>query len=124
MNCSGKFFVPIVICGGAACVVVFFGASPPPPPQPERATSAIRRAASAAVYRRVGMSGDGRLVALAVGGGGLGREGEPERAALARLALGPDPAAVLLDDPLAHREPDSGTRVGALAVQAMEGLED
>src|SRR3954468_7866996 len=124
MNCSGKFFVPIVICGAAVWVVVFFGASALPPPQPGRAASAISRAASAAVYHLVRMSGDCRLVALAVGCGGLGREREAEGAAFARLALGPDPAAVLLDDPLAHGQPDSGPRVRALAVQAVERLED
>src|SRR3954463_1719911 len=123
MNCSGKFFVPIVICGrapGVAVVTAFF--EPPPSPQP--ASSAMSRAASAAMVPGLRISGYGRLVACGVGRRRLHRQREAERAALARLALGPDPAAVLLDDPLAHSEADAGSRIGALAVQAVERLED
>src|SRR3954470_20883512 len=124
MNCSGKFLVPIVIWGGGGWVAVCLGVSLPSPPQPVRPTSAIRRAAGAAVYHLMRTSGYGWLVARAVRCRGLDGQGEPEGAALARLALGPDPAAVLLDDPLAHREPDAGSGVGALAVKAVERLED
>src|SRR3954447_26377935 len=123
MNCSGKFFVPIVICGAAGVVgVCFLGLVLPssPPPQP---LSAIRRAVRAAVAHLMRASRYGRRVLLAVVGG-LGGQREPERAALAGLALGPDPAAVLLHDALAHRQPDTGAGVGALAVQTVERLED
>src|SRR5205085_1391927 len=56
--------------------------------------------------------------------GALDRQREAERAALAGRALRPDAAAVMLDDPLAHREPDAGAGIGALAVQPVERLED
>src|SRR3954471_12417499 len=98
MNCSGKFFVPIVICGRAPAVAVVAGFFESPPPQP--ASSAMSRAASAAMVAGRGISGYGRLVACGVGRRRLHRQREAERAALARLALGPDPATVLLDDPL------------------------
>src|SRR4051794_22276640 len=123
MNCSGKFFVPIVICGPLATAPVFpLLPDPPPPPQPD--SNAINMAAAAAVARARVISGYGRLVAGWVGHGCLRWQGEAERAALPGLALGPDPPAVLLHDPLAHRQPDAGARVGALAVQAVERLED
>src|SRR4051812_40260426 len=123
MNCSGKFFVPIVICGAAGVVAVCFLALVLPPSSPPQPPSAIKRTASAAVHHLMRASRYCRRVFAAVVGG-LGREREPERAALARLALGPDPAAVLLHDALAHRQPDAGAGVGALTVQAVERLED
>src|SRR5436305_8966238 len=93
------------------------------PPQPH--SSARTRTARAAVRRpRVISGGYGRTVARRLARRGTGGEREAERAASAGRALRPDPAAVVLDDPLAHREPDPGSRVGALAVQAVEGLED
>src|SRR5215218_2513241 len=119
MYCSVKFFVPIVMTG-ASC-----GALPDPEsspsPQPARIRAAISPA-SAAVRRRRLISGQGRRVARR----GLrnafarGRQGEPEGAPVARLALRPDAAAVALDDPLADREPDAGALVVAVAVQAVE----
>src|SRR4051812_3085030 len=122
-NCSGKFFVPIVISPPGP---VFPVSLPPPfePPPPQPASSAIRRTATAAVSRPRVISGDGRLVARRLGRGDLRGQGEPERAALAGRALRPDAAAVMLDDPLADREPDAGSGVRALAVQPVEGLED
>ena len=54
------------------------------------------------------------------------REGERERGALARLALGPDPPAVLLDEAAADGEAEAGAallaRVGG--VDLLEALED
>src|SRR4051794_2929356 len=98
-NCSGKFFVPIVISGPAAVVVVPLPEPPPPssPPQPAASAARTTRAASAAVRTTLLISGYGRLVARGAVGGGVGGQREPECAALARLALRPDAAAVLLD---------------------------
>src|SRR3954469_4998327 len=127
MNCSGKFFVPIVMSGpdGGFAVVAAAELSLPPPPQPPTSAAMSTRAASAAVREAGRISGYGRLVVRrARGGAGVGGNGEAERAPLARLALCPDPPAVLLDDPVAHREPDPRAGVGALPVQAVEGLED
>src|SRR4051794_15882627 len=127
MNCSGKFFVPIVMSGPDGGFAVVSAAEPslPPPPQPASSAATSTRAASAAVREAGRISGYGRLVVRrARGGAGVGGKGEAERAALARLALCPDPTAVLLDDPVAHGEPDPRAGVGALAVQAVEGLED
>src|SRR5690348_10991328 len=50
------------------------------------------------------------------------RQGEPERAAAAVGGLHPDAAAVRLDDPPAHGEPDA--RPVPLAVAAREHAED
>src|SRR4051794_1058486 len=127
MNCSGKFLVPIVISGpsGVGPVAPLPPAPSPPPPQPASAKARITRAASAAARLGRLMSGDGRLVARrAVGLLRGARQGEPERAPLAGLALRPDAAAVLLDDPVANRQPDPGAGVRPLAVQAVERLED
>src|SRR4051794_39756965 len=122
MNCSGKFFVPIVICGPPPRVAVVPPLPEPPPPHP--LSNAISRAAAAAIARARFISGYGGLVAGAVRRGGFRRQGEAERTALPGRALGPDPPTVLLDDPLAHGEPDAGARVGALPVEAGGWLED
>src|SRR4051794_9356842 len=122
MNCSGKFFVPIVISGPAG-----FAGWPPPepapsPPQPASASATRTRAAAAAVMSARRISGYGRLVVRGPLWRAFRGQREPERAALAGLALGPDAAAVLLDDPVADRQPDAGAGVLALAVQAVERL--
>src|SRR4051795_6988560 len=122
MNCSGKFFVPIVICGPPPPVAVVPPLPDPPPPHP--LSNTISRAAAAAMARARFISGYGGLVAGAVRRGGFRRQREAERTALPGRALGPDPPTVLLDDPLAHGEPDAGARVGALPVEAVERLED
>src|SRR4051794_30699470 len=121
MNCSGKFLVPIVMGGPGRFPVVFEPESSPPQPAAVTASATTAAAATAAcLMRRI--SGDGPVVGRrrSVARAGLDRQREPERAALARLRLGPDPAAVVLDDPLADRQADARARVGALAVQAME----
>src|SRR4051794_19366031 len=123
MNCSVKFFVPIVIVGAS-------DGAPPPffdeselPPQPASATI---RTAIAAVRKRDLISGYGCLVTgcgrLRRGGGG--GELEVERAALAGVALGPDAGAVVLPDALADGPPAGRARVVAAPVQAVERLED
>src|SRR5689334_14611921 len=63
------------------------------------ATHATRESARAQARHR---SGRGALVGDALGRG----QREPERAALARLALDADPSAVLFDDALADHEPE------------------
>src|SRR3954467_4485492 len=104
MNCSVKFFVPIVIGGASDGAPTPFFSKSELPPQPASATI---RTATAAVSLRDLISGYGCLVA---GGGARrsrrGRQLEAEGAAVAGLALGPDAAAVVLHDPLAHREAD------------------
>src|SRR5712691_5070686 len=47
-------------------------------------------------------------------------EREVERCALARLGIGPDPAAVPVDDPLHRRQPDPGALILVARVQALE----
>src|SRR6267378_3713079 len=47
-------------------------------------------------------------------------EREVERGALARLGIGPDPAAVPVDDPLHRRQPDPGALILVARVQALE----
>src|SRR3954465_9078328 len=102
MNCSGKFFVPIVMGGPERSPMVFEPESPPQPP-PSNASATAVAAAAATLFTR-GTSSHGPVVGRSrrLPLAGLHRQREPERAALAGLGLGPDPAAVVLDDPLAH----------------------
>src|SRR5919112_1820965 len=118
MNCSVNFFVPIVMTGAPA--TVFEPPEPSSPPQPVSASASMTaavRPASAAVRRRRIISGYGSPVAsrhagarAALGGG----QGEPEGAPLAGAALGPDAAAVALDDPPADGEADARALVAAV----------
>src|SRR4051794_11090243 len=121
MNCSVKFLVPIVIVGASPGAPPPFEPPPEPPPQP---ASATMRAAVAAVSSRDRISGYGSFVARSGARAALERRGdlEAEGAAAPRLALGPDAPAVVLDDALAHRQPDAGAGIVAPAVEAVEGL--
>src|SRR5712664_3783132 len=51
-------------------------------------------------------------------------EREVERCALARLGIGPDPAAVPVDDALDRRQPDPGALILVARVQALESAEE
>ena len=108
------------------------------------ATSTATKASSAARQRLGRVEGDdaqpvaahraGQLLApvpaAVVDGdrrrGAVQREREAERRALARLALGPDPARVLLDDRARDRQPEPGAALLALVgrVDLAEALED
>src|SRR3954464_7917798 len=124
MNCSVKFLVPIVMTGASdGAPGPFFFPESELPPQPAITAT---RTASAAVGRRNLISGYGCLVTgdrTLRDGGGHGNL-ELERAPLPRLALGPDPAAVVLHDPLADGKADPRARIVAAAVKARERLED
>src|SRR5882672_8491424 len=50
-------------------------------------------------------------------------EREVERGALARLGIGPDPAAVPMDDPLHRRQPDARALILVARVQTLESAE-
>src|SRR3954447_19121013 len=124
MNCSVKFFVPIVTVGPCG-----FGPEldfPPPPPQPASASTRTVAARAAIDLPLIMASGYGGLASRRFAGGELRvrRQREAERASAPRLTLGPDATAVVLDDPLAHGQSDAGARVVAVAVQAVERLED
>src|SRR4051812_6203831 len=123
MNCSVKFFVPIVIVGTSDGAGPAFFSEPELPPQPANAT--IMTATAAVRWRGV-ISGYGCLVpgSRTLAHARRRRQLNPEGPPLARLALSPDPPAVVLDDPLAYRQADSRARIAAAAVQAMERLED
>src|SRR4051794_9442617 len=123
MNCSVKFLVPIVIAGASDGAPPFFLLESELPPQPANATT---RTAMAAVNRRNLISGYGCLVTGRRPLRDLGghRDLEPEGTPLTRPAIRPDPAAVVLDDSLAHRQADPRTRVVTAAVEAVERLED
>src|SRR4051812_7972523 len=112
MNCSGKFFVPIVICGPGPVLPVEPPPPEPPPPQPDSSAMSISAASTAMARGRLISRGYARLLAdRSRRCRRLRWQGEAERAALPGFALGPDPPAVLLDDPLADGEADAGARV-------------
>src|SRR4051812_17590624 len=120
MNCSVKFFVPIVIVGPCG-----FGPEldfPPSPPQPASASTRTVAARAAIELPLIIASGYGGLAARRFAGGQLRIRGqrEVERAPASLLADRPDPATVVLDDPLAHRQPDARAGVVPVAVQAVE----
>src|SRR6476661_196117 len=123
MNCSVKFFVPIVMAGASDGAVPPFLPEPELPPQPASATI---RTATAAVRMRLLISGYGCLVTRdgMLWNPGGHRDLEVEGTPPTGGALRPDPAAVVLDYALAHGQADSGARVVTAPVEPVERLED
>src|SRR3954465_952683 len=100
MYCSVKSLVPIVIGGGGGLLPPL----PSPPPHPLSASTSRRAVAAVAAIAGRTLMPSG-YCGLAAGGfagpPGVGGQRELEGAAAAGRALGPDPPAVVLDDPLA-----------------------